>query len=82
VNVFNPKGKNKHGGLPVLIEMISDRGVFTETNDCLPTLVAGASCSIAVTLTPSTATKQTGKLMITDNANGGTQTVMLSGKGK
>ena len=82
VKVSNPKGKKKHPGLPVLIEMISDPGVFTQTNDCPAMLAAGASCSISVTFTPSAAMKQTGTLTITDNANGGMQAVSLSGTGK
>ena len=69
-------------GLEVLIEMISDPGVFSETNDCSATLAAGKACSISVMFTPSAATKQLGTLTITDNAQGGKQTVRLSGIGK
>jgi hypothetical protein len=84
VKVSNPKGKKKHPGLPVLIEMISNPGpgVFMQTNNCPASLAAGASCSISVTFTPSAATKQTGTLVITDNGNGGMQKVPLSGTGK
>jgi hypothetical protein len=84
VKVSNPKGKKKHPGLPVLIEMLSDAGpgVFMQTNNCPASLAAGSSCSISVTFTPSAATKQTGTLTITDNANGGMQSVPLSGTGK
>jgi hypothetical protein len=84
VKVSNPKGKKKHPGLPVLIEMVSDAGpgVFMQTNNCPASLAAGASCSISVTFKPSAATKQTGTLTITDNGNGGMQQVLLSGTGK
>ena len=84
VKVSNPKGKKKHPGLPVLIEMISDAGpgVFMQTNNCPASLGAGASCSISVTFTPSAAGKQTGTLTITDNGKGGMQHVPLSGAGK
>jgi hypothetical protein len=82
VKVSNPKGNRKHPGLPVLIEMISDPAVFTETNDCPPILAPGASCTIAVTFTPGMTGQQTGTLTITDNANGSTQTVSLTGEGK
>jgi Abnormal spindle-like microcephaly-assoc'd, ASPM-SPD-2-Hydin len=83
IKVFDPKGKTKHPGLPVVIEMISDSpGVFMQTNDCAGNLAAGASCTISVTFTPSAPMKQTGTLTITDNANSGTQTVRLSGTGK
>jgi predicted outer membrane repeat protein len=82
VKVSNPKGKKKHVGLPVVIEMISDPGVFMQTNDCPASLAAGTFCSISVTFTPSAAMKQTGTLTITDNAHGSTQTVQLSGTGR
>jgi subtilase family serine protease len=82
VKVSNPKGSSKHPGLPVSIDMISDSAMFTETNTCSASLAAGASCSITVTFTPSAASKQTGTLTITDNTNGGRQTVPLSGTGK
>jgi hypothetical protein len=82
VKVSNPKGNKKHPGISVLIEMISDPGVFMQTNDCPASLSAGSSCTISVKFAPSVANKQTGTLTITDNANGGTQTVLLSGIGK
>ncbi|MGA9721296.1 MAG: choice-of-anchor Q domain-containing protein [Candidatus Binatus sp.] len=83
VKVFNPKGKKKHPGSAVLIEMVSDRpGVFAQTNDCQPSLAADLSCTITVTFTPSAAMKQSGTLTITDNANGTPQMVRLSGTGK
>jgi hypothetical protein len=82
VKVSNPKASKKHPGLPVSIEMISDPAAFKQTNTCTASLAAGASCSISVTFTPSAAGQQTGTLTITDNANGGTQTVQMSGTGK
>ena len=82
VEVSNPKGSQKRPGLPVLIEIISNPGMFKETNDCPPTLVAGAVCSITVTFTPSEANMQFGSLVITDNAKRSPRVVPLSGKGK
>jgi len=82
VKVSNPKGSKKHPGLPVLIELISGDPVFTEVNDCPPTLAAGAVCSIAVTFTPDAAIAWRGTLAITDNAKENPQTVPLSGTGK
>ncbi len=83
VKVFNPKGNKKHPGLPVLIEMVSDNpGLFTETNDCPPTLTADAFCTVSVTFTPNAVATWSGILVITDNAHGSPQTVPLSGKGK
>jgi CSLREA domain-containing protein len=83
VKVSNPKGKKKHPGLPVAIEMISgDPGVFAQTSDCPATLMPGAACSVMVTFTPNEAAEQFGMLTITDNASGGPRTVRLSGRGK
>jgi len=82
VTVSNRKGTRKHPGSAVLIEMISDPAVFTQTNDCPASLAPGTGCSISVTFTPSAPTNQTGALTITDNAKGGRQTVSLSGTGK
>jgi hypothetical protein len=82
VKVSNPKGSSKHPGLPVQIEMISDPGVFAQTNDCTSSLAANASCTISVTFTPSAATRQTGMLVITDNAQRNPQMVPVSGVGK
>ncbi len=81
VKVSNPKSTKKRQGHTVLIEMISDPGVFSETNHCLGPLAFGESCTISVTFTPSEAAEQTGTLTITDNANGSRQTVTLSGTG-
>jgi hypothetical protein len=82
VRVFNPKGDNKHPGLPVVIEMISAPGVFAQTNDCPGILPAGAQCRVSVTFTPNAATRQTGTLTITDNAEGNLETMRLVGRGK
>lgn len=82
VKVSNPKASKKHPGLPVSIEMISDPSAFKQTNNCQASLAAGASCAITVTFAPSSAGQQSGTLMITDNANGGTQRVPVSGTGK
>jgi Protein of unknown function (DUF1565) len=83
VKVSNPKGKKGRPGSPVVVEAIStDPGVFTETNNCPPTLMPGSVCSIAVTFTPTDATKQLGMLTIKHNAKGGSQSVHLSGRGK
>jgi hypothetical protein len=82
VKVSNPKGKKKHPGIAVLIEMISDTpGVFMASNGCPASLPTGLSCTIAVTFTPSAAGAQTGTLTITDNANHAPQRVSLSGTG-
>ncbi|MGC2492790.1 PQQ-binding-like beta-propeller repeat protein, partial [Candidatus Binatus sp.] len=81
VKVSNPKGARKRPGIPVLVEQISDPGIFTQSNNCPATLAAGTDCTISVTFTPSAATKQRATMTITDNAKGTPQTVQLSGVG-
>ncbi len=58
-------------------------GVFTQTNNCVSggPIAPGNSCTVFVTLKPTTAGTQTGTLTIRDNAPGGSQTVGLSGVG-
>ncbi|MFZ0677273.1 choice-of-anchor D domain-containing protein [Candidatus Binatus sp.] len=81
VKVSNTKGE-KHAALPVSIEMVSNPGVFTQTNDCPASLEPGTFCSISVRFKPSAAMKQTGTLKISDNAHAGIASVSLSGPGK
>jgi HYDIN/CFA65/VesB-like, Ig-like domain len=54
---------------------------FSESDNCVGTIAAGASCSIAVTFTAGANGKRTGALAITDDAKASPQTVKLSGKG-
>ena len=57
---------------------------FSETDDCpisSSNLAAGASCSVHVNFTPSTADAETGVLTLTDNAPGSPQTALLTGGG-
>jgi len=50
---------------------------FSETNDCLPTLLARAVCLIKATFTPSATTTQFGTLAISDDENSSPQMVGL-----
>jgi len=61
---------------------IGATGEFSETNNCgsLPSVLnVGASCTIAVTFTPTGTGNRTGSLSVSSNAGG--QTVSLSGAG-
>jgi len=74
------------GTQPVSFTAIAATGEFAVTqgaNMCSTstTLAVGASCTIYVTFTPQAAGNRTGSLMLTDNATGSPQTVMLSGTG-
>jgi hypothetical protein len=54
---------------------------FAQTTTCGTTLAAGASCTISVTFTPTSAASFTATLSVADNASGSPQTVALSGTG-
>jgi hypothetical protein len=55
---------------------------FGETDTCtVSTLASGASCTINVTFTPSATGSVAGTLSVTDNAQGGSQTVAVTGTG-
>jgi len=69
------------GQAALTIASIAASGDFAETNTCGSSLVAGATCNIAVTFTPTATGTRSGTLTITDNATGSPQTVMLTGTG-
>ncbi|PYV22023.1 MAG: hypothetical protein DMG27_19240, partial [Acidobacteria bacterium] len=56
-------------------------GDFAQTNNCGPSLQAGASCTLSVTFTPKATGARTAALSITDNASGSPQQVSLKGSG-
>jgi hypothetical protein len=58
---------------------ISTTGDFSEANGCNATMIAGTSCSITITFTPTAAGTRNGTLTITDNSTAGSQTVSLTG---
>ena len=70
-------------GAPVSISTITitgaDAGDFSETNNCIGSLVAGAKCSIQVTFKPSAPGTRTTTLDITDDPMDSPQAVALSG---
>ena len=55
--------------------------VFSQTNNCGTGIVAGGTCTINVTFTPTASGTVSGTLSITDNASGSPQTVTLTGTG-
>ncbi|WP_063825134.1 discoidin domain-containing protein [Catelliglobosispora koreensis] len=60
---------------------INVTGNFARTTTCGATLNAGASCSVAVTFTPTSAGTKSGTVSFTSNASGSPHTVNLSGNG-
>jgi hypothetical protein len=60
---------------------INTNGDFAETDSCVGSVAAGASCTINVTFRPTLAGTRTGIVAITDNAPGSPHVVQLSGTG-
>jgi hypothetical protein len=67
--------------LPVTITSVTANGPFAVTSQCGTSLAAAATCSIAVTFTPTAVGAQTGSLLVSDNAAGNPQNIALSGTG-
>jgi hypothetical protein len=68
------------------IQISPPTGEFTETNNCVGTIVIGGNCTVMVKFTPSATGLRTANLIITDNSGvcatcSTTQTVSLSGTG-
>ena len=54
---------------------------FAATDNCFPSVLAGATCAIRVTFTPSAAGTRLAAVTITDDAGNSPQTIALSGTG-
>lgn len=72
---------NNYGTMTLSIASITVTGYFAETDNCVPSLAPGATCSINVTFTPSESGDLGGVLSVADDAAGSPQTVSLSGFG-
>ena len=59
----------------------TDPGDFAEGDNCGTSLAAGASCSIAVTFTPTTTGARSANVSVSDNGGGSPQQVPLTGTG-
>jgi hypothetical protein len=76
-----PISLTNSGGAVLNIASIVITGDFSQVNTCGSTLAAEASCTLTVTFTPTVLGTRAGTLTFTDDAPGGTQTVVLSGNG-
>jgi len=54
---------------------------FRQTNNCVTTLAAGSNCSVFVWFDPTTSGDLNASITFTDNANGSTQIISLTGTG-
>jgi len=59
----------------------TNAGDFTQINTCGKTILAGASCTISVTFTPSAKGARSASISATDNGGGSPQRAALSGTG-
>ncbi len=64
---------------PLSVTSIAATGPYAQTNTCGSSVVAGASCTISVTFTPTAVGSQNGSITITDNAGDSPETVGLAG---
>jgi hypothetical protein len=69
------------GSLGLSISNLAITSGWTQSNNCLPSVAPGASCTINVSFQPAAGGFQTGALTLTDNASNSPQTVTLSGTG-
>ena len=70
-----------HSAGAVSLSPISATGDFSSTNNCPATLVAGSSCAVQVSFTPSAAGPRTGTLSVPVSVYPTPQTLPLSGNG-
>lgn len=69
------------GTAAATVSGITTTGDFAQTNTCGTSIAAGASCTVAVTFTPTASGTRTGNLTVSSNASNGPVTVALTGTG-
>jgi hypothetical protein len=65
----------------ITVASVGASGPFAQTNNCVGTLAAGASCTISVTFTPTAGGAQSGQLSVTNSATSSPIVAGLSGTG-
>ena len=69
------------GSSTLNLHNITVSGSFVQQNTCGSALLAGSTCSFTLTFTPTSTGPASGSLALTDNGQGGSQTVALGGLG-
>jgi hypothetical protein len=69
------------GTAAAAVSGVSTSGDFSQTNTCGTSIAAGASCSVAVTFTPTASGTRSGNLTIASNASNNPVLVALTGTG-
>jgi hypothetical protein len=72
---------NNYGTATLNVSSITTTSSFSETDDCVPTVVSGGTCTIQVRFTPGASGAVAGTLSIADDAAGNPQKLPLSGTG-
>jgi phospholipase C len=72
---------SNHRGVTLSISDIETTGDYSQTNNCPPSLANGATCSVNVTFTPTSAGEKAGTLTVTDSDSSSPQVVTLAGTG-
>ena len=70
------------GSATMTISSIAASGDYTQSNTCVPSLAAGAHCTITVTFTPTQSGARTGAVTVTSNASNSPTTINLTGTGQ
>jgi hypothetical protein len=69
------------GNASLAVTSVSVGTNYSETNNCVPSVGVGASCTITVTFKPTKPNVISGSVTVTDNATGSPQAVPLTGTG-
>jgi hypothetical protein len=81
------QGVTLTNNLPIAINFTSiavtgtNVGDFMQSNGCVPSLAARASCTVNMTFTPTATGSRSASVTITDDATGSPQTISLTGTG-
>jgi len=70
---------SNYGSMDLNVSGVTVSTGFSQTNQCMPVVATGTSCTISMTFAPSTTGNFNGALTINDDAPGGVQTVSLQG---
>ena len=69
------------GSTTINVTGVAASANFAQTNTCMPSIAAGAKCTVTISFAPSTTGTLTGSVVLTDSDMTGTQTISLSGTG-
>jgi YD repeat-containing protein len=80
-SVSQPVAMKNVSTLPLFL-VVSVNGDFLQSSNCPARLAPGTSCTANVSFKPTAPETRTGKLLLSDNASGSPQNVLLTGTGQ